>query len=375
MFLEGLINIQIMDAIGFMPEGTQEVQMGVKVSQYPIEKYKATATNIDLITVLTQNPIVTRTMYHDKVGFRFHELNSALRVGLQTNIHYNFLIAIWNSDKAGRTIIDANYTMAVLSLSDRNYSRLIKKFELNGDLRQLVMQITAEDEKFQSMTFEVDSSKKPPFMMSAQLFEMIKADIANFTPFIPLIVGGMLKDEGFMELWNKEGTAVEQGKHDSNFQGRGTVMTGQGQPQMGYGQVQQGFGGNQQQISQGFGGTQQGFGGGAPMNFAPKQESFDFTEKHPGASDAVIIPPQQQHPIQQSPINPNPQQPVQQFGQGQPVQQMSFEGKPPVQQQMTFDGAPNQQGMQQPVQQGAIQQGQVADYSKTFAQGGDFKFD
>ena len=201
----------------------QEVEMGTFVGTYPIDMYKVSEGGVDLITILSKNPIVTRTCYHDKVGFRFHENSASMRVGLQPSIHYNFLIALWNADKSGSQIIDEKYTLYSLSVPEKIYKRLVRKYELNGDLRQLVLQVELEGEvKYQGMNFEV-TRIKPPYMASKALFAQLKEEITEYVPVLAAVRAGILTDEAFMELWQKEGSAVEK-ETDSRYKDSGKAQ-------------------------------------------------------------------------------------------------------------------------------------------------------
>lgn len=204
-----------------LPPGTTVVSMGTIVSVNPLDLFKTSEGKVDLITILTKDPVVTRTCYHDKVGFRFHEIAEATQVGLQPSIHYTFLIAVWNTDKAGKQIIDNAYTIMCLSVPDKVYKRLVRKYELNGDLRKLVLQVELEGEaKYQGMNFEV-TQIKPPYMVEKALFDTVQEDVRNFQTFLPTVRAGVITGEAFMELWKKEGVAVESGKNDEKFSKQG----------------------------------------------------------------------------------------------------------------------------------------------------------
>jgi hypothetical protein len=260
-----------------LPNSVQEVSMGTVVSQFPIEKYRVSENSVDLMTILTKDPIVTKTMYHDKVGFRFHELPAALKLGLQASTHYNFLAALWNGSKDGSMIIDNRYTVVLLSLPKKVYERLVKKYQLNGDLRQLVLQVYLDGEvKYQVMNFEVDNTKKPPYMTDKALFERIKQDVTEFKKYIPFVVGSPIDEQRFMELWNAEGTATEQynPQQDQQFRNRGVVGQGGGQAtQLPPNTMEATV------VNQGQGQISQGAQGGTL-----KQEDFNFDDAGQGGS-------------------------------------------------------------------------------------------
>ena len=315
------------------PSSVQEVSMGTVVSHFPIEKYRVNENTVDLMTILTKDPIVTKTCYHDKVGFRFHELPCAMQVGLQASVHYNFLVALWNSTKDGRQIVDNQYTIMLLSVPPKVYQRLVKKYELNGDLRQLVLQVYLDGEvKYQVMNFEVDNTKKPPYMADKGLFEQIKKEVLEYKPFIPFVVGSALDEKAFWDLWNKEGQATEQyNPNEQAFRNRGMVGAG------GQG------GGYQNQISGGYQPPQQNYQqGGQPQNQGRQQilqgslraDDFNFEE-------AQVINDNAGH-FQQAPPVQNQQVPPVQNQQAPPVQnQQAPPQNQPVQNQPVQNQAAN----------------------------------
>lgn len=209
------------------PTSTLEVSMGTKVSQYPIEQYKVSENVIDLMTILTKDPIVTKTCYHDKIGFRFHEIPESMNVGLLTSIHYNFLVAVWEANREGTKIVGGKYVIYVLRCPEKVYSKLIKKMNINGDLRQLVLQVSLEGEiKFQGMDFEVMTSIKPPYMSNKELFDEIKKQVIEFKPFVPHVIASMIDGTRFSSLWSQEGTAIEKSEEDK-FARRGMASSAQ----------------------------------------------------------------------------------------------------------------------------------------------------
>lgn len=330
------------------PPSAQEVQMGTVVSQFPVEKYRVNENSVDLMTILTKDPIVTKTCYHDKVGFRFHELPCAMQVGLQASVHYNFLVALWNSTKDGKQIVDNQYTIMMLSVPPKVYTRLVKKYELNGDLRQLVLQVYLDGEvKYQVMNFEVDNTKKPPYMADKGLFEQIKKEVLEYKAFIPFVVGSAIDEKTFWELWNKEGQAAEQyNPNEQAFRNRGMVGSGghQNQNQIQGGQGYQPQQQQQQQRTQ----IQQG---------ALRQDDFNFEE-------AQVIP-ETSNVQQQGTQVQNQQQPPVQNQQVPPVQNQQA---PPVQNQQ----APSPQA----ANSFAEQANNTADQSgKFFNNSSDFNFD
>lgn len=179
-----------------------EVDMGQEVSMYSADKYKASEARKDLITILSTKPIVTRTMYTDEVGFRFHYLQEAAERGVQTDVHYNFIIAVWNSAADGKKLLDKTYKLAVLSVARRVYKRLVSKHEIHGALNKIILQVTCEDEKFQSIQFEV-MNQKPPFVEDKELMQEIKESYQNVRYDLMPIVAGMLTPEEFLEKWNE----------------------------------------------------------------------------------------------------------------------------------------------------------------------------
>lgn len=213
-----------------------------------------------------------------------------MQVGLQAAVHYNFLIALWNSSRDGRQIIDARYTIMLLSLPKKVYDRLVKKFELNGDLRQLVLQVYLDGEvKYQVMNFEVDNTKKPPYMQDKALFEQIKQEVLSFKQYIPYVVGSVIDEKTFWELWNKEGQATEQyNPNEQQFRNRG--MVGQGSQQQPQRQLpdnrMQGGGGQQGQYTN-FEVVQQGNQGGQGGQHAGtlKTDDFNFDEANSGGGN------------------------------------------------------------------------------------------
>ena len=207
------------------PESTKEVEMGTIVSQYPIDLYKVSENLIDLVTILTKDPIVTKTAYHDKIGFRFHELPESVNVGLLSKVHYNFLVVVWNADREGKSIVNNKYTIAVMKCPEGEYKKLCKKQNIHGDLRQHVLQISLDGEvKYQGKDFEVDTSVKPPFLADKDLFDKIKLDVKEFKQYVPFVVASKIDGNRFTELWKQDGTAIEK-QEEERFANRGMVQS------------------------------------------------------------------------------------------------------------------------------------------------------
>ena len=185
------------------PGSVQEVEMGVKVSKYPVERYKATDSRMDLITLLHKNPIAVKSHYSGDIGFRFNYLDEAVAMGIKTDIHYGFLIVQWDSNAAGTAVVSNNYSIKVLSLAQSNYDKFVRKYNLNGDLTKQMLQICCSKGKEQYQDLEVEVAGKAPYLVNPDgkvLFESLKKDIAANKHYVPLLMAEPLTSERFRQL-------------------------------------------------------------------------------------------------------------------------------------------------------------------------------
>lgn len=216
-----------------MPDGSgMEVSMGTKVSQYPFEKYKIAKGVKDIITVISENPIVARTLYSERIGYRVH-LSKAMeqKYAQSPDLHYCFLAIRWNTDSRGLKILkneegQYDYEWTALVVKGKNYDKLVTKWDLNGrNLSKLALQVSLDgDEKYQGMNFEVINGLTPPYLKDKGLFGRIKDEYAAYKPYLPLVHAPVMSDEQFEEKWNEGSVSSEEREDFSRRSGTNNVL-------------------------------------------------------------------------------------------------------------------------------------------------------
>lgn len=182
-----------------MEQGQEQygfVDMGTKVSQYPIDKYRGAKGRRDRISLLSNKPLVTKSHYHDKIG-SFYYLREAVEHGLGVNVRYNFVIVIWDTDNKGAITSLDNWQLAVLSTGYEAYQNLCDKFELNGDLTKFQMLVTCLDDTYQKLSFEL--AGPAPYIENKDLFKEIKSSYKENLGYVPLVIAQKIDVKSFLE--------------------------------------------------------------------------------------------------------------------------------------------------------------------------------
>lgn len=220
--------------------GGMEVEMGKKVSSRALEKFKGSANQKEILTIITKNPIVIKSHYDEEIAkFRFFAMPQSLKDGMQIDIHYGFLAIRWNADKKGLKILreedgSYSYEMVALVVGPKNYDKLVSKFELNGELHQYLMQVTTSDEKFQAMDFEIISGQKPPFMTDKSMFATIKQQMTDLKPHVPFAQAQVLTPETYLSKKQGGVSESESASFDATSQVADDNVLGAGPGQEGF---------------------------------------------------------------------------------------------------------------------------------------------
>jgi len=195
-----------MDQVNLPPQGAvMAVPMGTKVSRFPIEKFRASNAKRELITVLSANPLVTKTHYHPDLG-PFYYNDMAVEAGIKTSVKYNFVIVVWETDAKGKLLFDPTkqhnpeeppYELRIFSVAQPTYEDLVEKFEIHGDLRKTAISVRCKDEKYQELGLEIIGAA--PYLQNKPLFEAIKADFQAKEKLVPMVIANNLSDERIAE--------------------------------------------------------------------------------------------------------------------------------------------------------------------------------
>lgn len=186
-----------------MDEAYGYVEMGTRVSQYPIEKYKGVKGRRDRISILSNKPLVTKSHYHEKVG-SFYYLDAAVAKGQSVNVRYNFMIVVWDTDSKG-ALVSTKFTLGILSTGYDAYQNLCDKFELNGDLTKFQMLVTCLESKYQDLSFEI--AGQAPYAGNAELFSEIKLRYKEVVNYMPLVIAQKIDEKTFLEKIGEVSTA------------------------------------------------------------------------------------------------------------------------------------------------------------------------
>lgn len=173
-----------------------QVEMGQRVSQFPISKYKGSTQKKDMITLIHNNPMVSKTQYHPDVG-NFYILKAATDMGIDPRVHYNFMIVQWKADFAGKIVSWDDWEIKILSIGGEYYESLIDKYDLNGDLTGLILQVRCSDDKFQKFTFEVAGAA--PFKEQPELQTKILNQVKELQSYVPKVIAKKISEKVFLE--------------------------------------------------------------------------------------------------------------------------------------------------------------------------------
>ena len=200
-----------------------KVEMGTKVSQYPIQKYSGSDSRRDLITLLHTDPFVSKTHYHQDVG-SFYFLPEAEKLGIDTRVHYNFMAVKWNTDHTGKLLGTDMWEIIYLSVGVSQYDVLVDKFNLNGDLSKLLMQVRCTDSRYQKLSFEI--AGPCPRLSDKTLFDRITKQAQEVSVFLSKAIARTIDSETLhRKLREGSGSSLPSSPESGNYTNALNVAT------------------------------------------------------------------------------------------------------------------------------------------------------
>jgi hypothetical protein len=163
-----------------------QVEMGQRVSMYPLSRYTAAEGRKDLITLLHNNPYVAKLSYHEDLGSFFY-IPECNKYGLDPRVYYAFLAVQWPTDQNGKMLAVDKFQIILLRLGNDYYQNLADKFEINGDLTKLNIQVRCSDAKYQKLSFEVAGGS--PMYQNQNLYNSVMSKAKEMQQFIPKVLG------------------------------------------------------------------------------------------------------------------------------------------------------------------------------------------
>ena len=174
-----------------------EVEMGEKVSAYPVDKLKFADGKKELITILSPRPLVTKTHFHEDLGY-FYLSDTACKAGLKISVKYNFLAVRWNTDAKGKLISTDDWEIVILSIGAKVYESIATKFEMNGALAKLSILCTCDNAQYQNITTDVAGAS--PITKDKELAARIQAEYKRLKPFVPQVIATPLEESKVQEV-------------------------------------------------------------------------------------------------------------------------------------------------------------------------------
>lgn len=133
--------------------GVVVAETGTKVSRFPIERIKFTATKKERISIITDKVVIVKTHFIEDVGSII--CNGSLcceECGLPS-VRYVFPIVHYEgTDKKG-SIVSADIDVKCLAVGKDNYEELLTIMENKGSLTQFDLVVTCSDEQYQKCSF------------------------------------------------------------------------------------------------------------------------------------------------------------------------------------------------------------------------------
>lgn len=133
--------------------GVVVAETGTKVSRFPIERIKFTATKKERISIITDKVVIVKTHFIEDVGSII--CNGSLcceECGLPS-VRYVFPIVHYEgTDKKG-SLISSDIDVKCLAVGKDSYEELLTIMENKGSLSQFDLVVTCSDEQYQKCSF------------------------------------------------------------------------------------------------------------------------------------------------------------------------------------------------------------------------------
>lgn len=157
--------------------------IGTKVSKVPIDKYKASSSKVDRISLLTNKVIAIKFHYIEGVGSIMCFGGKCCDVGGTPQVRYLFPIAVYSTDAEGN-ISGKKVELKILSAGDDLYKSIVtinKGCTEYGGIDHVDLLVTCTDDKFQkiSLSFAGQAVWRKYSSIANFLSERWKKDAGN----------------------------------------------------------------------------------------------------------------------------------------------------------------------------------------------------
>jgi len=196
--------------------GVMQAQFGVKVSRYPIDRYKAKAGVADRISILSIDILVVKTHFEDGIGYFYCFGGECCQINGLPNIRYVVPAVQYDTNKEG-AIISPKFDVKYLMLGGDAYDAFITQMA-HIDLLNTDFLITCADEQYQKNTYQ--NIGQATWRTHEQFAALVMKQFQEVWPFAKIAVGRSFTREQYLERTNAQtmpvGTDQAGGQFDLN---------------------------------------------------------------------------------------------------------------------------------------------------------------